>query len=240
MNVTRAKVTGQFRTRLHHVKLARGHTFISCPSLRGSTVIDGGAHLGEFAVIMATFYGTKVIALEPNKELTIDLNHPDIFYVCAALSDGDGEGTMFLNQNIEASSIYCDTSDGSQNQHQVPVSIRGLQSLIEQFGVEQIGIVKLDVEGAEFSTIQSINDVLAPMIYQLTVEFHPTRPTGEEEYRMERSFKHLRELGFYICRSSFFGYGDVLFLNSRYFSKPGWMFRTLLPFYRKGLELGFF
>jgi len=222
---------------LRNVKLARGHTFICSPVLRGSTVIDGGAHRCEFAGIMARNYGTRVIALEPNTALPVEHCHPDISLVRAALSAEDGEGSFFLNENPEGSSIFQDPAKDAEDPEAVSVKFRGLRSLVEEFDIDEIGLLKLDIEGAEFDVIRSIDDDFARMIHQISVEFHPADPMrGEEIGRMEGAFAHLAKHGFNMCRSSYRGYGDVLFLNSRYFENPTKMFRVLLPYYRKVME----
>lgn len=222
------------------IKLARGHTFIYSPGLRGSAVIDGGAHRCEFADIMASTYGARVIGLEPNSELPIDYHHPDIALVRAALSDDDGEGAFFLDENPEGGSIIQGRSKHITEKKAVPVKFRGLASLVEEFGVDKFALLKLDIEGAEFDVIRSIGDDLASMIQQITVEFHPALPQGDDVVRMEAAFAHLAAQGFHMCRSSYRGYGDVLFLNSRYFKEPSKGFRLLLPYFRKGLERGLF
>jgi FkbM family methyltransferase len=225
---------------LRDVKLARGHTFVCSPSLGGTTIIDAGAHRCEFASIMATTYGARVIALEPNPALSVEHHHPDITLVRAALSNEDGVGSFCLDENPEGGAIVCKNNRHLEGREVVPVRLRNLCSLVAEFEVDQIGLLKLDIEGAEFGVLHSIDADLSRKIRQITVEFHPTNPRGEVISRMERAFAHLVALGFYICRSSYGGYGDVLFLNSNCFENPSRMFRFLLPYYRKGLERGFF
>lgn len=224
--------------KLRDVKLARGHTFVSSPSLRGSSVIDAGAHRCEFAEIIARNYGARVIALEPNKELPVEHRHPDIALVRAALSDDDGEGMLFLDENPEGSTIIRDGSKNIADLEKVPVTFRSLRSLVSEFNMDQIELLKLDIEGAEFSVIQSIDNELAGIIRQVTVEFHPAAAMREEVSRIKDACAHLAACGFHVFRSSYRGYGDVLFLNSRYFANPGQTFRYLLPYYRKALERG--
>ena len=226
------------RCRLQDIKLARGHTFFSSSSLAGGLVIDGGAHRCEFANIMASTYDSRVVALEPNAALSIDHLHPNIELARAALSNGDSDGLLYLNENPEGSSIISDGSKHIEDEVTVLVKFRCLRSLVEEFEIDRIALLKLDIEGAEFEVIRSIDEDLAGRIHQITVEFHPADPKqGLEMARMESAFLHLAEHGFHMCRSSYHGYGDVLFLNSRYFEKPGRAVLMLLPYCRKAMEL---
>lgn len=186
---------------------------------------------------MASSYGARVIALEPNTALPVDHHHPNIELVRAALSEDDGEGSFFLDENPEGSSIILDSSKYTEDQRKVPVKFRSLRSLVAEFDINEIGLLKLDIEGAEYDVIRLIDDDLARRIHQITVEFHPADPIRKGEIvRMQDAFAHLAEHGFHMCRASFRGFGDVLFLNSRHFAEPSLMFRVLLPYHRKAME----
>lgn len=224
---------------LRDVRRNRGHTFVLSPGLLGSAVIDAGAHRCEFAYMMASKYGARVIALEPNRALPVDHSHEEVTLLRVALSEADGEGSLFIDDNPEGSSIIRDGVQDTESQAAVPCEFRSLRSLVAEFNINRIGLLKLDIEGAEFGVIQSIDDDLARLIHQITIEFHPAAPTSAELPKIENAIAYLEALGFQMCRSSYRGYGDIVLLNSRYFEIPGKFFRAALPYYRKTLEIFF-
>lgn len=225
--------------RLRDVKLARGHTFVWCDSLRGSMVIDAGAHRCEFAHILASKYGARVIALEPNNTLSADHSHKEVRLLRSALADADGQGALFIGDNLEASSIIHEDASDAGGSVGVPCEFRSVRSLIAEFNIDRIGLLKLDIEGAEFDVIKSIDKELAHLIDQITIEFHPAAPRGKEFLPIDEAISHLKSLDFQMFRSSHTGYGDVLFLNSRNIKMPGKLFGVALPYYRKALEIYF-
>lgn len=229
----------QNRCKLRDVKLARGHTFVWSRSLHGSMIIDAGAHRCEFAYMMASKYGARVIALEPNSALPVNHSHQQIRLLRAALAVVDGQGSLFIDDNLEASSIIHEGASHNNDRAGAPCEFRSIRSLITEFNIDRIGLLKLDIEGAEFGVVESIDEDIALLIDQITIEFHPAAPTSAELPPIENAILHLKGLGFQMFRSSHTGYGDILFLNSRSFEIPGKLFGAALPYYRKVLEICF-
>ena len=231
-------MTDGLRVHIFDVALVRGHTFIASRLGPGSLVLDAGAHRCEFANAMAKRFGCRVIALEPNSTLLREPTEAGVTLVNAALSGADGTATLVLDENPEGSSIIQDHSPRPSGVISVEVPVRSVVSLANEFQIDRIDLLKLDIEGAEISVIDSLDETLSRKISQLTVEFHPSNATGDDEEIILEAVSRLRKLDFYPCKASYNGYGDIFFLNRNIFAAPGKFFAMAMPYYRKGLEYG--
>jgi FkbM family methyltransferase len=132
----------------------------------GMTVIDIGANVGVYTALAMHCAGPngKVVAIEPHAESrqflakTIDANaerllshaRPHVFDCAAA--DHDGIGRLFLNPDNKADNrLY--RSDATRNIQSSPVQFRTVDGMLAELGIEKIDILKIDVQGSEFSAI---------------------------------------------------------------------------------------
>lgn len=221
---------------LYDFSLARGHSYISSSLGSGSVVIDAGAHRAEFSKEISDSFGSSVIALEPNPNLDKPLLGPNVVLVDAALSNKLGTADFILDDNPEASRLTIEANHSVSSNRTINVKTTSLSEIIEDFNIKKIELLKLDVEGAEYDIIQSIDRKLSNIIGQISVEFHPLNPVGGELEKFNATCAHLGSMGFKMLRASYSGYGDVLFLNELFFTPPGPFLTRVLPLYRKFLE----
>ena len=156
---------------------------------KGDIVLDAGANIGDFTVKAAKIVGKKgkVIAIEPNDALipllrrNININNlNNVTVVQCALSDIDGEVPMiFKGDTIMMSdsrdSIYID------------VESRTVDSIAREFGFDSFDVIKMDIEGAEYSALSCMKDLGS--VREAIVELH-----GEDN--MYKVAKLLTENGF--------------------------------------------
>ena len=118
------------------VTTVRGHTFIPAPLNRSSTVVDLGAHLGEFSQEMATRFGCRCVAVEANPNL--------IDQVRAATAESlwvrcyrprRNLHTFYLSDSPEASTLS--TESNMLNGQSVNVPTYSLETLLNKFGISR-------------------------------------------------------------------------------------------------------
>lgn len=224
------------RIGLADISLSRGHTFVATLISDASTIIDAGAHRAEFSSDLSARFNCSSIAIEPNPDLVLSPVNVKIRLVTAALSDKMGKAAFSIRENLESSSLVSEVSSGWPSEKEITVDRVTLSAIADEFRIETIDLLKLDIEGTEYNVLFGIDEALSEKIRQITVEFHPKMPRGDGMLRYRDVLTHLSALGFVPLKASLSGVGDVLFLNTRYFRPPSRLTTMCLPFYRKFLE----
>ena len=145
--------------------------YISKLDLRDKTVFDIGAHIGYHSLYFSRLTGGKgkIYAIEPNifnvERIHINLNEnpqiKNIYIKDVALSDKISEETFIFSDNIEngtSSGGFLDSSDPLWQKEiylnktgfkKIIVRTITLDSLTEENKDSVVGLLKIDVEGAE-------------------------------------------------------------------------------------------
>lgn len=188
----------------------RGHTIYMPPLGEDSLVIDAGAHKGEFADEIHSLTGCRCLQVEPHPLLFKDLNPPSRgSKVHAALSFEDGEQAFSFDSNLEGGSIARKTDTEAS----VRVKTLSLTSLLRQSEREQVDLLKLDIEGAEFDLIAKTPDDVWSQVKQVTVEFHDFLPEFQQGNLFKKAATRLSRLGFRMRNMAFQTHGDVIFVQ---------------------------
>jgi FkbM family methyltransferase len=200
------------------VELIEFHSFV--PSALGvnPVVLDLGANRGRFSGKMRERFGARCIAVEANPRLMDDLRAtvPDAFNI--AIFDHVGEIKLELSQNELAATIKSEagTTQDPEVEGHVTVPCMDLESFAAHAKVDQIDLLKIDIEGAEIDMFRVCSDDFLRKIPQISVEFHdfcgltPAREVHE-------CLDHLDSLGFASIRFSRIGHQDVLLINRNLF-----------------------
>jgi FkbM family methyltransferase len=120
------------------------------PTSKVRTILDGGANIGDSAVILAKIYSpTVLVAMEPDPEnfkllLTNIAPFSQIKAVQAALWTKDTQLSLFGKEDSTVSSYVTEAGAGG-----LSVAARSIQSLAAEQGLAGFDLVKLDIEGAE-------------------------------------------------------------------------------------------
>lgn len=225
------------RVRLWDIFLSRGHTFVATGISESSLVIDAGSHKLEFASDLSERFNCTVISIEPNTDLARLPINGKIKLISAALSCETGEASFVIRDNLESSSLSFNGSCELLAHKTIIVEQTNLSKVMDDFGITYIDLLKLDIEGAEYDVLNGLTPELSEKIAQITVEFHPSLMNQSEIAMYHKVIDHMSSLGFFALRSSFSGFGDVLFLNLKYFAPPGLGIKYVLPYLRKFLEI---
>ena len=192
-----------------------GHTF--CTRLLGnnSKVIDLGGHQGCFSQQMIDRYRCTAYVVEPVYSLYESIiAGPMLKKYNFAIASDVGETVFYESENIQAGSILGQNVDF--NGESYIVKTNSLSNFIDELGLKEVDLLKVDIEGAEISLIDTMDIDSASHIKQLTVEFHDSTPNPNvQEIDVIKSIQHLADLGF--CGINMGNDNrDWFFMNSRY------------------------
>jgi FkbM family methyltransferase len=144
----------------------------SALSNRGAVAIDVGANVGAHTLTLARLVGPtgRVLAFEPNPAVkdrlveNVDLNHLAQVHVfgCAL-----GEATATLELRVpkadsgEASNPGLASLVALETPHDlVTVAVRRLDDVIAEAGLQRLDVVKIDVQGYEYRTLQGMPEAI--------------------------------------------------------------------------------
>jgi FkbM family methyltransferase len=129
----------------------------------GMTVLDVGANVGLYTALAMNLTGADgtVVAIEPHAEsrrfleLTVQANAatrtPVHVFDCAA-SDREGTAELFVNpQNKADNRLY--RSEATPHAQAGRVQLRTIDGVLDGLGLHAVDILKIDVQGSEFSAI---------------------------------------------------------------------------------------
>jgi len=148
----------------------QGHTFLH-PFLRPEgTVVDLGANRGRFASAITDIFNVRCISVEANPNLAKSIpNTPRVKVFNMAVSDTNAPVTFHLAENTEMSSVIASLACGGTK---VSVPGQTLAGLLEMNQVDEVELLKVDIEGAEVQLFASTPPEVLRRIKQITIEFH--------------------------------------------------------------------
>jgi FkbM family methyltransferase len=121
-------------------------------------ILDLGAHFGDTALYYnARFPDATIYAIEPFPENFERLcmhvkNIPQIVPIQCAVGKQDGQAVLnIVNSTLGHSLVGRESSEES-----VLVTLRSLDSLIQEYKIPHIDLLKFDIEGAEFDLLETL------------------------------------------------------------------------------------
>jgi FkbM family methyltransferase len=140
-----------------------------------STVIDIGANLGFFTrLFIERSSCANVLAVEPEARNLVALRkgaarwgQGRVEIVEAAVAEVSGTVNLRVDPRNHADHQLC--VDG------LPVRAVRLDDLVAEHGVERVGLIKIDVQGAEARVLQGARDVIAHHRPAIFIELDPAR-----------------------------------------------------------------
>ena len=173
----------------------------------GDTIIDVGAHIGEYTLLGAKLVGDKglVISVEPDHDSVKSLKENIIlnnFKNCLILEKAVGEKveTKFLYKvNEEDVYGYLDPYvENKKLKKYSEIEVTTIDDIVLSNNLNIINLLKIDVEGFEYEVLLGCNDTLKKnKIKKIIIELHPSylQSKGDNE---ELIHIFLKEHGFEI------------------------------------------
>ncbi len=169
----------------------------------GYKVLDVGAYVGATALFFCSHGAQKVIAAEPaldnyelaQKNIAQSPYANQIVLLQAAVAATDGEMPFYLdekNPHMHALLPPADNQPHFTSTKTVSVPVWSFARLMDYTGWEEVDLVKLDCEGAEFPILLETEASVLRRVRRWVIEYH-----GAPE-PLER---RLRELGYRVIRT---------------------------------------
>lgn len=141
--------------------------FIPFLNMEDEIFIDVGAHIGKYSIQLAKKIGNKgkVIAIEPEKfnfsllKKNIQLNElENVFLVNKA---------MYSTKAVLPFFVSTENGEGEHSilrkphcYHEQNVEADTLDNIVEELKIKNVGLIKIDVEGAEYAVLEGALNIL--------------------------------------------------------------------------------
>jgi FkbM family methyltransferase len=178
----------------------------------GSTVIDVGAHIGTWSVIMGLTVGSqgKLIAIEADPEvfacLSYNVNrHPEITNELLNCAVWDESGTVQFIRNVEnrGCSAVNITNIPCPSPH-IEMSVEAVR--LDDLPMSDVSFIKMDVEGAELRCLKGGENLIKthrPVMFIEALDHAQIQYGGSQD----ELYDWIRSLGYDLTRYPL-GYGD--------------------------------
>lgn len=146
----------------------------------GGVVIDVGCGWeADFSLLMIRQHGLDAFGVDPTKKHTPALHALEektdgkFHHLPLAVSRENGS-IIFHESRVHESGSILKEHTNIQNDETVSYQVESvtLTDLIQRIGVQQIDILKLDLEGAEYSLLESVTRRDLESFSQIFIEFH--------------------------------------------------------------------
>lgn len=139
-----------------------------------SIVFDIGGYIGDWAKNIQEKYNCYMYIFEPNPESFTVLkkkfeNEPKIKTFSFGLADADTEALLSMQEM--GSSVY------SYSDNKILVQLRDVKQIIDELGIRQIDLIKINIEGGEYALLQRmIETEIVKKCKDIQIQFHKWYP----------------------------------------------------------------
>lgn len=193
----------------------------------GGWVMDFGCGVDFTFSMKMIEMGMKVISIDPNPNIINTPQLENLFYERKALVTDESIESISLDvfNDTDAASTIKTNNDISfvRKENTITVETTTLKKLMDKYKIDRLDVLKLDIEGTEYSVLMSIDSDIAK---QISIEFHdfrgmnPYYPNNEmyyDELRLKLNnytfVKHEREQHLGIPGESGKNYWDSLLIS---------------------------
>ena len=150
----------------------------------GSTVLDVGANFGLFSLVAARrlqgLGGGEIIAFEPDERnlLRLEANlgandFTNVAVVRKGLFDRDSTGVLYLSEPKQKNMGTSSVLSHAPGQQSVEIQLVALDTFLQERGIAQVNLLKMDIEGAELAAFSGAKGALAGgKIKRILLELH--------------------------------------------------------------------
>ncbi len=168
-------------------------TFITLKNIgfRPNCIVDGGANVGEWSRQMRQIFPTaRIIAVEGNAECLPYLQEFDA--EISLIGDREGEVEFFVSTEMPCATGNSVLRENTRfyrenNSTAKQVRMRTLESMLAERAIDQVGLLKLDLQGAELLALQGLGRYLAKTEFILfeasLVEYNQAQPLFADIHR---------------------------------------------------------
>ena len=143
-------------------------------------VVDIGAHFGFFTIKAACLWpSAKIFAYEPSPRNFVILKEnvsknkiPNIVLSNDAVAGKAGFRPFYIKNKLEADSLIHNNASGNIAEETTQVKTTTLRHIVNSLGQQNIDLLKMDCEGAEYEILESSLDILNAYVKCLLIEIH--------------------------------------------------------------------
>lgn len=187
---------------------------------RPEVVVDVGANQGDFSLKCHTLWPkARILAIEPHprtfQTLSLRCASQAIHRWEGALSSSEGVMELLDHGDGEQSQMNSLASDvavaetrfsemaGCKPTARVPVKVSTLDTVVKNFNMNRIDILKIDVEGAEVSVLEGARQLLhKSLIGMIAVEWSARNAHNKGTNTLESIIACLNSYNYYLAASS--------------------------------------
>jgi FkbM family methyltransferase len=187
------------------------HHFLSTLIGAQSIVVDLGAHLGEFSTEVSRRFGCRCYGAEPHPVSHSRICQSDLISVLnCAIAPVDAPVRLNVSTYSESHSLRPLPRSGVGS-----IEVDGItfQRFMETCRIDQINLMKVDIEGSEVELLESLPKNLLDRIDQMTVAFHDFKPEFDLTAKVRATLNRLIGLGWLPIVFSRRDNSDVLLIN---------------------------
>ena len=167
----------------------------------GHRIIDVGAGIGDHVLVFSRRVGPagKVIAIEAHPwtaeclRMTVEQNHLTNTRVIQEAA-WDREGTLMMSDERihERNSVLASS-------RQIAIRARPLDSMLAEFALDRVDLVKMNIEGAELAALAGMKELLTRS-RAIVISCHDFLATSPDDPRRTKSavIEILRDTGFVV------------------------------------------
>lgn len=171
---------------------------------KNSIVVDCGiGNNADFSQNLIQRYGVKCFGFEPTQKHHASLNeivqrHKGLFeYYPFAISDDNRVQKFFeSNRNISGSLLKDHNNIINDSVISYNVETITVDKIFDYLGIDNISLLKLDIEGEEYPVLRSISKNSLERIEQISVEFHQFCVARYTKDDTSKVVMRLKESGF--------------------------------------------
>lgn len=160
---------------------------LSYPLDTESVVWDLGGYHGDFAAEISQRYDSRIFVFEPVPKFydqCVERFGRSSRVQCLPFGLSRTAGWFNISDSADASSFVRDASDASY----VRAEIRPVAAMFEELGVDDVTLLKINIEGGEFDVIPALLDAdLMRRVRFLQVQFHDFVP---DAYAKREQIRH--------------------------------------------------
>ena len=178
----------------------------------GMVVLDLGANIGYYSVMLAKMVGEKgkVYAVEPSLSnfrmlsMNVELNKVDnvVEVENIGISDKTGEANFYLSDKSNWHTFYPKVSESGSHEsltEVTPISVPVTTIKDFSIGRRPIEVIRMDIEGFEVEVLNSLISILKPNQFMPKIIFEVHQPRyNDTDHNMEKVLKEFFRLGYYV------------------------------------------
>ena len=148
-------------------------------------MFDVGGFEGQWASDIVAMYGCRVYVFEPIEDYAERIERR---FARNPLVSVHEVGLSARDETVVASVAGDASSHLRRGDQQVEIRLRSAASVIEEFGCDEIDLMKLNIEGAEYDLLEHmVASGLISRVRDLQVQFHAFVPHAHERMMSTRA-----------------------------------------------------